>query len=257
MSFSLIFSGNSSDFTTVFNSIVLQPPYEYEAALLSIEAYNTIPNIIEGKNNLFKYFNGQNWKVISMQTGAYELDSINNEIKRQMKINGDNPDIITVSAEVSTLRSIVNILSVAEAAEAVQAMPAAPAVQAEYKVTFEEGSIASLLGFSNGELNSGYNLSPNIVAIMPVSIILVNIDIIQGSYINGKASSAIYAFYPSVSPGYKIIERPSPALTYFLLSSHDISRIKVWLTDEDDNILDFRGEEITIRIHIRRHKPRI
>src|SRR5579863_3561589 len=230
MSFSLIFSGNSSDFTTVFNSIVLQPPYEYEAALLSIEAYNTIPNIIKGKNNLFKYFNGQNWKVISMQTGAYELDSINNEIKRQMKINGDNPDIITVSAEVSTLRSIVNILSVAEAAEAVQAMPAAPAVQAEYKVTFEEGSIASLLGFSNGELNSGYNLSPNIVAIMPVSIILVNIE---------------------------IIERPSPALTYFLLSRHDISRIRVWLTDEDDNILDFRGEEITLRIHIRRHKPRI
>src|SRR5579863_7915947 len=252
MSFSLIFSGNSSDFTTVFNSIVLQPPYEYEAALLSIEAYNTIPNIIEGKNNLFKYFNGQNWKVISMQTGAYELDSINNEIKRQMKINGDNPDIITVSAEVSTLRSIVNILSVAEAAEAAGAAGAA-----EYKVAFEEGSIASLLGFSDGELNPGYNLSPNIVDIMPINTILVNMDIIQGSYVNGNASPTIYAFYPSVSPGYKIIERPSPALTYFLLSHHDISRIRVWLTDQDGKIVDFRGERITLRIHIRRHKPRI
>ena len=46
MSFSLILSGNSLDFTTVFNSIVLQPPYEYEAALLSIDTYNSIPNII-------------------------------------------------------------------------------------------------------------------------------------------------------------------------------------------------------------------
>src|SRR5579863_134564 len=134
MSFSLIFSGNSSDFTTVFNSIVLQPPYEYEAALLSIETYNSIPNIIEGKNNLFKYFNGQNWKVIALQTGAYELDAINNEIKRQMKINGDNADIITISAEVSTLRSIVNILSAAEAAQT-----AGAAAQVEYKVAFEEG----------------------------------------------------------------------------------------------------------------------
>ena len=109
MSFSLILSGNSLDFTTVFNSIVLQPPYEYEAALLSIDIYNSIPNIIEGKNNLFKYFNGQDWKVISLKTGAYELDAINNEIKRQMIINGDNADAIMISAEISTLRSIVNI----------------------------------------------------------------------------------------------------------------------------------------------------
>src|SRR5579863_7993236 len=255
MSFSLILTGNSSDFTTVFNSIVLQPPYEYEAALLSIETYNSIPNIIEGKNNLFKYFNGQGWKVISLQTGAYELDAINNEIKRQMKINGDNADIITISAEISTLRSIVNILSAAEAAQAAQA--AGAAAQTEYKVAFEEGSIASLLGFSDGELNPGYNLSLNIVDIIPINTILVNMDIIQGSYVNGKDSPAIYAFYPSVSPGYKIIERPSPALTYFLLSSHDISRIRVWLTDQDGNNVDFRGERITIRIHIRRHKPRI
>src|SRR5271156_1433639 len=253
MSVSLILSGNSSDFTTVFNSIVLQPPYEYEAALLSIETYNSIPNIIEGKNNLFKYFNGQDWKVISLQSGAYELDAINNEIKRQMRINGDNADIITISAEISTLRSIINILSAAEAA----AGAAAAAVQAEYKVAFEAGTIASLLGFSDGVLNPGYNLSTNIVDIMPINTILVNLDIIQGSYVNGQASPAIYAFYPSVSPGYKIIERPSPSLTYFLLSRHDISRIRVWLTDQDGNIVDFRGERITNRIHIRRHKPRI
>src|SRR5271156_4733642 len=248
MSVSLILSGNSSDFTTVFNSIVLQPPYEYEAALLSIETYNSIPNIIEGKNNLFKYFNGQDWKLISLQTGAYELDAINNEIKRQMRINGDNAEIITISAEISTLRSIINILSAAAAATA---------AQAEYKVAFEAGTMASLLGFSDGVLNPGYNLSPNIVDIMPINTILVNLDIIQGSYVNGQASPAIYAFYPNVSPGYKIIERPSPSLTYFLLSRHDISRIRVWLTDQDGNIVDFRGERITIRIHIRRHKPRI
>ena len=246
MSFSLILSGNSSDFTTVFNSTVLQPPYEYEAALLSIDTYNSIPNIIEGKNNLFKYFNGRDWKVISLKTGAYELDAINNEIKRQMKVNGDNDAAITISAEVSTLRSIVNILSAAEAAQAVQ-----------YKVAFEAGTIGNLLGFPDRELNLGYNLSPNIVDIMPINTILVNLDIIQGSYVNGKTSPAIYAFYPSVSPGYKIIERPSPSLTYFLLSRHDISRIRVWLTDQDDNIVDFRGERITLRIHIRQHKPRI
>jgi len=219
---------------------VLEPSYEYEACLLSVDTYNSIPNIVEGKNNLFKYFNGNQWKTISLKTGAYELDAINREIKRQMILNADHADLIKISAEISTLRSIVNIYETAGAYQ--------------YKVSFEEGTIGNLLGFTPGILSPGYNMSPNIVDIMPINTILVNIDIIQGSYINGNSSPAIYAFYPAVSPGYKIIERPSPSLIYFPLSRHNISRIRVWLTDQDGNIVDFRGETITIRIHIRRQK---
>ena len=184
MSFSLILSSNSSDFTTVFNSIVLEPSYEYEACLLSVDTYNSIPNIVEGKNNLFKYFNGNEWKTISLKTGAYELDAINREIKRQMILNADHADLIKISAEISTLRSIVNIYETAGAYQ--------------YKVSFEEGTIGNLLGFTPGILSPGYNMSPNIVDIMPINTILVNIDIIQGSYINDNSSPAIYAFYPIV-----------------------------------------------------------
>ena len=89
---------------------------------------------------------------------------------------------------------------------------------------------------------------------MPINTILVNIDIIQGSYVDGRASPAIYSFYPNVAPGYKIVERPNPTLIYFKLSRHDISRIRVWLTDQNGNIINFRGEIITIRIHIRKCK---
>ena len=241
MSFSLILSSDKSDFTTVMNSIILNSDYQYEASLQSIDTYNSIPNITEGINNSFKYFNGSDWKTILLKTGSYELDSMGREIHRLMLINGDDADAITILPEISTLRSIVNIVA---PAMSTTATPVA------YKVAFEDGSIARLLGFPNGVLNAGYNLSPNIVDIMPINTILVNIDIIQGSYINGQASPAIYAFYPAVSPGFKIIERPNN-LTYFKLSRNDISRIRVWLTDQDNNIVDFRGERITIRIHIR------
>ena len=54
MSFSLILSSNSSNFTTIFNSIVLQPPYEYETCLLSVDTYNSIPNIVQGKKKSFQ-----------------------------------------------------------------------------------------------------------------------------------------------------------------------------------------------------------
>jgi hypothetical protein len=77
----------------------------------------------------------------------------------------------------------------------------------------------------------------------------------MGSYVNGSQSPTLYSFYPNVSPGYKIVERPNPSLIYYPLSRHDISRMRVWLTDQNNNLIDLRGETITIRIHVREIKP--
>jgi hypothetical protein len=237
---SFILTGNSSNFTTSFNSIILDSNKQYEAALLSLDTYNSIPNIIEGKNNEFKYstVRGEAWKTITLSTGAYELNAINNEIKRQLIANGDSETAIDINADVSTLRSIVNIDN------------------PNYQVDFSgPNSIGSVLGFET-VIGHGYNVSPKIVDIIQVNSILVNIDIIMGSYVNGSSSPAIYSFYPNVAPGYKIVERPNPSLIYYPVSRHDISRMRVWLTDQQGNLVDFRGETITIRIHIREVKSR-
>ena len=55
-----ILSNTSSDFTTSVKggSINLNPNKNYEASLLSLDMFNSIPNIIEGKNNMLRYFNG-------------------------------------------------------------------------------------------------------------------------------------------------------------------------------------------------------
>jgi hypothetical protein len=237
MSMSFILTGNSSDFTTSFNSIILGK--QYEACLLSLDTYNSIPNIIEGKNDMLKYYNGTAWKNISLSTGAYELTAINNEIKRQIIANGDDGASISFSPNISTSKCILNIQNPA------------------YKVNFGvPNSMGNVLGFPNldNSLISGYNESPNIVDIMQVNSILVNLDIIMGSYVNGSSSPAIYSFYPNVAPGYKIVERPNPSLIYYPVSRDDISRMRVWLTDQNNNLVDFRGETITVRIHIRPRK---
>ena len=236
-----ILSGNKSDFTTCHNSFALDSNKSYEAALLSLDTYNSIPNITI-KNNIFLYSadNGKNWKTIALDTGAYELAAIDNEIKRQLIANGDSDSAISITANVSRLTSIVNIKN------------------PFYKVDFGvENSIGSLLGFGAVIISNGYNESSNIVNIMQVNSILVNIDIIMGSYVNGSPSPAIYSFYPNVAPGYKIVERPNPSLIYYPVSRHDISRMRVWLTDQNGNLVDLRGEMVTIRIYIREVKSRI
>ena len=65
-SITLTLSGNTTDFTTSFQPpLKLDPKKEYEAAFLSLETYNSVPNIAEN-NNVFKYSTDteNTWKSI-------------------------------------------------------------------------------------------------------------------------------------------------------------------------------------------------
>jgi hypothetical protein len=237
---SFILSGNASDFITSHDSVILDPNKKYEAALLSLDTYNSIPNITENINNIFTYStdDGSTWKTITLNTGAYELQAIDNEIKRQMITNGDDKNAFNIAANISRLTSIVNIEN------------------PSYKIDFSvDNSIGKVLGFEKVTISHGYNESSNVVNIMQVNSILVNIDIIMGSYVRGSQSPTLYSFYPNVSPGYKIVERPNPSLIYYPLSRQDISRMRVWLTDQNGTLIDLRGETVTMRIHVREIKP--
>jgi len=59
-----VLSASESNFTTQHNNLFLDPNKKYEAALFSLDTYNSIPNIIKGKNNIFRYSNddGVSWK---------------------------------------------------------------------------------------------------------------------------------------------------------------------------------------------------
>jgi hypothetical protein len=245
MNATLILSSNTTNFTTyLLSPIHLNPYKEYEVALLSINLYNSIPNISE-KNNIFKYSidNGNTWKTLSLDKGSYELQAINDEIQRKMILNGDfdttnNEAYITISANISELKSIVHISN------------------ESYLVDFTcENTLGMLLGFKKVMVSYGYSKSQNIVDITKVNSVLVNVDIISGSYVNGCESPAIYSFDPNkVSPGYKIDERPNPSLIYYPVNRNNIHYITVWLTDQDNEPIDLRGERVTVKLHIREVK---
>ena len=95
-------------------------------------------------------------------------------------------------------------------------------------------SINSLIGFGSKRYTSGFNESEDMVNILTINSILVNIDIISGSYVNGSTQPTIYSFFLAVSPGYKIIEYPHNLL-YLAITADTIHSITVWLTDENGN----------------------
>ena len=144
----------------------------------------------------------------------------------------NNDPYISISANSNTLKSIL-------------------IVGQGYQVDFNhQNNLSKVLGFTGKKYMEGFHESENSVNILSINSILVNIDIIAGSYVNGKTKNTIYSFFPDVSPGFKIIESPVN-LVYLPLLTDTIQNLNLSITDQDDNLLNLRDEKLTARFHIR------
>ena len=238
-SFQVIVSGDKSNFNTLFNpKIELDKEKVYEIALVNLETYYSFPNI-DDSNNIFVYSHdqGQTWTKIKIPIGSYEIDDINNYLRFEMQRIGhydevNNEQFINIAANSNTLKCILIIGQ-------------------GYQVDFNQAnSLSKVLGFTGNKYNEGFHESEKPVNILSINSILVNIDIIDGSYVNGKTKNTIYSFFPDVSPGFKIIESPVN-LVYLPILPQTIQNINLTITDQDENILNLRGEKLTARFHIR------
>ena len=196
-SFEIIVSDNKSSFNTRFNQkLQLDRDKVYEIALVNLETYYSFPNIDE-TNNVFVYSpdNGNSWVKIKIPEGSYEIDDINNTIQHEMEKRGHHDPInedyyINISANSNTLKSVLIL-------------------EKDYQVDFShQNSIDKVLRLTGAKYTEGFHQSQNVVNTLSINSILVNRDIISGSYVNGTTKKPIYSFFPKVSPRYKIIETP-------------------------------------------------
>ena len=184
-SFQVIVSGNQSSFNTLFNpKIELDRNKVYEIALVNLETYYSFPNI-DDSNNIFVYSHdqGQTWTKIKIPIGSYEIDDLNQTIRFEMEKAGhydevNNESYISISANSNTLKSILII-------------------EQGYQVDFnQQNNLSKVLGFTGKKYTEGFHESEKPVNILSINSILVNIDIIEGSYVNGKTKNTIYSFFP-------------------------------------------------------------
>ena len=238
-SFQVIVSGDKSNFKTLFNpKIELDSKKVYEIALVNLETYYSFPNI-DDSNNTFVYSHdqGQTWTKIKIPIGSYEIDDINNYLRFEMERVGhydevNNEPLINIAANSNTLKCILIIGQ-------------------GYQLDFNQANnISKVLGFTGQKYGEGFHESEKPVNILSINSILVNIDIIGGSYVNGKTKNTIYSFFPDVSPGFKIIESPVN-LVYLRILPYTIQNLNLSITDQDENLLNLRGEKLTARFHIR------
>jgi hypothetical protein len=238
-SFYMLLSQKSTHIRTRFNpSIQLDKDKKYEMALVNLETYYSFPNI-DATNNNFRYSPdaGKTWFNIHIPEGSYEIEDINDYVRRTMKENrhydaANEKYDIKIEPNNNTLKCVMNITR-------------------NFKVDFTvANSIRKVLGFNSRVYTAGYHESENIVNIINVNSLRVTSDIIGASYSNGEHENTIYSFFPNVGPGYKIIETPVN-LVYLPITLNTISQMETRLTDQDGKLLNLRGEELSIRFHIR------
>lgn len=222
-SFTLTLSGISSTLEAhYFPPIDLLPNKNYSLGLVEFLTFHSIPNIDERNN---KFYIGKN--VITIPTGSYEIEdieafllkSVNDDVRLSLKPNNN-----TLKSEIKCNRMI----------------------------NFQPNdSIGHLLGFTPRRLKPDILHQSDLpVAILKINSLRVECNITTGVYINGKPSHTIHEFFPNVPPGYKIIEVPSNVI-YLPIVVQAIQHIQLRLVDQDGDLVNFRGEVITIRLHIK------
>lgn len=232
---SLTLTGIGSELSCNYHPpIELEDDAEYEIGLVTFSTYNTIPNICKG-NNTFTYVNqDKKRKKIIFPTGTYEIDDINAYLLRAMALeeNETKPEFELV-ANNNTLQA---------------------EIYCKYDIDFTASdSIGKMLGFSSRILSKwNRHKSDNAVNIFPVHLIRIDCNLTEQSYLNSQPTHAIHSLTLDVDPGFHISDKPFD-IRYFKISNNKyIDNITIRIVDQNGNLIDFRGETITLELHLRR-----
>lgn len=230
-SITITLTGNSSSLSANFYpEIVLDERFDYSCSLLDFHTYNSIPNVHEC-NNKFVYSYNNILTEIEIPIGSYEVEDLIKYINHYFKLEGIEFELRsnknTFKCHIKCVEGMTILFS-------------------------RPNSIGSLLGFEVFDLTgSRFYYAKKPVNIQNLNTVRIDCDLTTGSFLNGDSTHTIYEFSPSVSPGYKINEQPSN-LIYLPVVRRRINTVNVRIVDQNGKLVDFRGENITCRIHIKK-----
>lgn len=246
-SVTLSLTGKESLLTAVFNPVLNLSSHVYEIALLNLFTYNSIPNITSTNNNFYFYnFIGdlEILDKVTLKHGTYELHDIFSELLREIDAynskndnnNSTNKKKIRVQVQISYNKTLSRCQIKSN-------------VVMDFKL---ENSIGSVLGFAKTEIDKNtLHTAEHAVNIQSVNVLCVDCNISGGSFHNGEPTHTLHQFWPVVPPGYKIVETPNSPI-YMSVVARYVSELSVAIRDQDGNLVDFDGEEITVRLHLRK-----
>jgi len=232
--YTITLNGNSSNLSCDFF-----PPIEVsknaKICLLSLQTNNSIPNINDKCNQIgivhIKSTKNIVKDVYTIPTGSYELNELETVIKQILL---DTETTFELKANNNTLKCEMKCSGIVDFSM--------------------DNSIGPLLGFTANkkyEANVRHQ-SSSLVNMTKINCIYIESNLVAGSFNNGRECHILHEFYPNVPPGYKIIEIPKHLVSYSL-NCTTINQISLALKDQNGQLIDLRGEPVSIRLLIQDH----
>ena len=147
----------------------------------SFSTYNNIPNIVRGRNNTLRVrVPGEKWSVVALDTGAYELETISEQIMEWIAVTypklKDAEDNFKLLANYATSKADFIFKD-------------------DYGVDFDtDASVCDLLGFDKEDKIEGIgkHSGRRIVNITNVTQLIFNCNITKSNYIDGHEMPFLY-----------------------------------------------------------------
>ena len=242
---SVVNNVTSEDFTVKF-STPIRLNGEWEMALIKANLWYSFYNVSSANNNnIITYVNASSVShTLTIPSGNYTITQINSILQQFMNTNGDVSVVsglesyaINILPNTSTLRVDVILTN-------------------GFKLDLSSpSSVAPLLGFQNILITTSQNGTSVANINNGVNVLLIHNDIIDGSYQNASTSDVMFGFVPNVPPGANIEVQPRPQLIYFSLRNSDyIYKMRMWITDQNNNIIKLNGEPVSYQLHLRPKK---
>lgn len=224
-------TGNKSQIKcTLFPPLDLSAQEDWEMGFVDLMTYNSIPNVEENVNNIL-YFGTD--KQIVLPTGSYEISDINNYICKELKkLNVE----FKLRANNNTFKS---------------------ELYCSESIDFSKPhSIGKIFGFTKQRILDAnkWHFSDSQVTINKVDVIRITCNLVRGSYRDGVEGHVLHEFYPVVGPGFKIVEIPKSVKYLPIYKQSSLSEFDIRLEDQNGELVNFRGENINLRLDIRRKR---
>ena len=182
---------------------------QFKIAVTFLSGYIGIFNVTNSKNEFYfkKSITDEEFIQIRIPKAAYEIEALNNEIKRIMidqeyYQEGDYP--FKIQPNFSTVGSIVEI-----------------SPQGWIIGFVFDDSFGNLLGFDETTLWQEYKLSPNPVDILSLDNIFLECDIAQGMIFRflEELSGIIHNFTMDLDLGYKYMEKFRGGVQWYIANT--------------------------------------
>lgn len=227
-----------------YNPIELDPLCDYSLALIGFHTYNSIPNIEEGVNNKFYYWElgdrSLPEKIITIPTGSYEISDIESYLQKRL-------------VDVTTLQQQQQL-----ADECFSLKPNNNTLKCEIKSKHEinfnhKDSLGTLLGYSAARTLKPNTLHESDLPVNIVRVITIQVDcnITVGAYTNSTPAHTLFEFGLNVDPGYAIVIEPK-TLIYLPVNRNlqQIKNITLKILDQNSELVNLRGEEVSVWLEL-------